>query len=137
MSGILLDTCAVIWTGNNEDLSPQATDILDRNADEGIRDFVSPVTAWEIGMLVSRSRMRLPMKVTDWFSTYLTNSLFALTEMSPEILVASSFLPETPPRDPFDRIIIATAREYGLRIMTRDRLILNYAEQGHVQAIAC
>jgi predicted nucleic acid-binding protein len=36
-----------------------------------------------------------------------------------------------------DRVIIATAREHGYRIMTRDRKILGYAEQGHVRAIAC
>lgn len=36
-----------------------------------------------------------------------------------------------------DRIIVATAREYGLEIVTRGRRILDYAEQGHIRAIAC
>ena len=57
--------------------------------------------------------------------------------MGPEVLIASSFLPDTPPRDPVDRILAATAREYGYRLMTRDRPLLDYATQEHVQALAC
>jgi PIN domain nuclease of toxin-antitoxin system len=41
------------------------------------------------------------------------------------------------PRDPADRMVIATARALGLAVMTRDRAILGYAEAGHVQALAC
>jgi predicted nucleic acid-binding protein len=31
----------------------------------------------------------------------------------------------------------ATAREYGYTLVTRDRLLLTYAEQGHIQAVGC
>ena len=31
----------------------------------------------------------------------------------------------------------ATAREFGYRLMTRDRPLLQYAEQGYVQALQC
>jgi len=60
-----------------------------------------------------------------------------LADMSPDVLIASSFLPGTPPRDPADRILAATAREYGYRLMTRDTPLLAYARQGHLQALAC
>jgi PIN domain nuclease of toxin-antitoxin system len=60
-----------------------------------------------------------------------------LAEMPPEVLMASSFLPGTPPRDPADRILAATAREYGYRLMTRDGPLLTYAGQGHLHVIAC
>jgi PIN domain nuclease of toxin-antitoxin system len=36
-----------------------------------------------------------------------------------------------------DRIILATAREGGYRLVTRDKHLLAYADDGHVQAIAC
>jgi PIN domain nuclease of toxin-antitoxin system len=58
-------------------------------------------------------------------------------DLSPQILIASSFLPGKPPRDPADRIIIATARDLGATLITRDGLILKYAEEGQVSAIAC
>lgn len=38
---------------------------------------------------------------------------------------------------PADRILIATAREYKPRVVTRDRKILDYAEKGHVMAMKC
>jgi PIN domain nuclease of toxin-antitoxin system len=57
--------------------------------------------------------------------------------MPPAILVGASFLPGDALRDPADRIIAATARALGYRIMTRDRLILDFAAEGHAHAIAC
>jgi PIN domain nuclease of toxin-antitoxin system len=57
--------------------------------------------------------------------------------MSTDILIASSFLPGAPPNDPADRIIAATAREHGYALVTRDRALLDYAEQGHIQSIVC
>jgi PIN domain nuclease of toxin-antitoxin system len=60
-----------------------------------------------------------------------------LADMSPDLLIASSFLPGRPPRDPADRIIAATARDYGCTLMTRDRALLDYGEQGHIRVLAC
>ena len=57
--------------------------------------------------------------------------------MPPSVLIASSFLPDAPNRDPVDRILAATAREYGYKLVTRDRTLLDYAYQGHIQAVAC
>jgi PIN domain nuclease of toxin-antitoxin system len=57
--------------------------------------------------------------------------------MPPDILMASATLPGTPPRDPADRIIAATARCYGHAIVTRDGELMPYAAAGHVHVIAC
>ena len=51
--------------------------------------------------------------------------------------IASSFLPGEPPRDPADRIILATARDLGATLITRDRLLLKYSEAGQVSTIPC
>jgi PIN domain nuclease of toxin-antitoxin system len=52
-------------------------------------------------------------------------------------LMASSFLPGELHGDPADRMMVATAREYGFVLMTRDEALLRYAKQGHMAAIAC
>jgi PIN domain nuclease of toxin-antitoxin system len=57
--------------------------------------------------------------------------------MSPEVLIASSFLPGKPPRDPADRIIVATARDLGATLITRDRALLSYGKQGHLSVAEC
>ncbi|HYY36678.1 MAG TPA: type II toxin-antitoxin system VapC family toxin, partial [Xanthobacteraceae bacterium] len=72
-----------------------------------------------------------------WFQRLFDVLNFRLAEMPPELLIASSFLPGTPPRDPADRIMAATAREYGYVLITRDRPLLDYAGQGHIQAVIC
>ena len=60
-----------------------------------------------------------------------------LAGMSTDLLITSSFLPGIPPPDPADRIIAATVREFGYTLMTRDRVLLDYADQGHMQALIC
>lgn len=132
---ILLDTCAVIFLASNN-LSASALAELERADRDNIDVFVSPITAWEISVLVSRGRLMLTKSVDSWFAAIIASGIM-LTEMNVETLVASSFLPGSTLRDPADRILAATARVYGYRLMTRDRPLLEYAEMGHLSAISC
>ena len=134
---LLLDTCAVIWIADDQPIAPEADEAIQEAFHAGVLAFVSPITAWEIGLLVSRGRVRLMMSPQLWFDRMLAAPGIALASMSPAVLIASSFLPGTPPRDPADRIIAATAREYGYRLMTRDRPLLAYGEEGHLQIVSC
>jgi PIN domain nuclease of toxin-antitoxin system len=134
---LLLDTCAAIWLTNADPISDEAVAAL-RDANEtGDSVYVSPITAWEIGLLAARGRVRLLMEPQRWFERLLDGPGLRLTDMPPNVLIASSFLPGTLPGDPADRIIAATAREYGYKLLTRDRPLLDYAEQGHIEAIRC
>jgi PIN domain nuclease of toxin-antitoxin system len=134
---LLLDTCAAIWLSADQPVSDEALRAVDmaRAANEPI--YVSPITAWELGLLVSRGRMKLLMPPHRWFERLLVMSGVRLAEMPPEVLIAASFLPGAPPKDPADRIMAATAREFGYQLMTRDRPLLDYAAQGHLQVLAC
>jgi PIN domain nuclease of toxin-antitoxin system len=138
MSGnILLDTCAAIWVTENAMLRNEAISALDRSADLRIPVMISPVSAWELGMLVSRKRYPLPITVQAWFDDLIVPPYSESVELTIAIMIDSSFLPGSPPKDPFDRILVAIARAKGYRIMTRDRKIIDYADQGHVQVIPC
>jgi len=88
-------------------------------------------------MLMSRGRLKSRLSPRAWFSRLIGVDGVALANLSPDILLESNALPGIPPRDPADKIIIATARETGLTIVTRDQLILDYAADGHVLALAC
>jgi PIN domain nuclease of toxin-antitoxin system len=134
---ILLDTCAAIWITEGASISDEAEAALVESMDEGGDVMLSPMTAWEIGMLVARGRYSISMTVQAWFDHAIGRSNTAVADLTPSILIQSSFLPGNPPPDPFDRVFIATARDHGYRIMTRDLKILDYAAQGHVQAVAC
>jgi len=118
-------------------LTDEAVEALDQAGDEGTPVLVSPITAWEIGLLVARGRLALPIDAEAWFDRLMEAPNVELADLAPGALIASSFLPGTPPRDPSDRIMIATARGQNLTILTRDRDILEYAAAGHVRALAC
>ena len=137
MSPLLLDTCAAIWIAEDEPIAPEALAALDDAARDGMRVLISPMSAWEVGLLVARGRLTLSMQPESWFRRLLSVPGVGLTELAPEVLIASSNLPGTPPRDPVDRILAATARSGGYRLVTRDRGLLDYADQGHVAAISC
>ena len=137
MTPLLLDTHAALWISENEKLADTAIAALDEAEDEGVPALISPITAWEIGLLVARGRVALPSSPEVWFERLLEAPNTQLAEMPPKVLIASSFLPNAPVKDPADRILIATAREYGLTLITRDRALLSYAEAGHLKAIGC
>jgi PIN domain nuclease of toxin-antitoxin system len=134
---ILLDTCAAIWVVEDAPLAQPAIDLLAAAADAGISIYVSPISAWEVGLLVARGRLKLLITPQRWFQRLLEAPGVRLADMSPELLIASSFLPGEPPRDPADRIIVATARDHGATLVTRDRALLAYGEQGHIRVVEC
>lgn len=136
MSPLLLDTNAAIWLSRDE-LTAATSDKLDETARAGIATYVSPITAWEVGQLVSRNRLSLGVTPQRWFARILAMPNVHLAELSPDILIAASFLPGSPPRDPMDRILIATARELAATLVTRDRAIIAYGEQGNVSVMVC
>jgi len=133
---ILLDTCAAIWISQGDSLADEAGRTLGEAEDTPGAIVVSPITAWEIGILAARGRIALSREPAGWFQA-LIDAGVELAPMPPDILVASSFLPGTAPRDPADRILAATARAMNYRLMTRDALLLDYAAAGHLAAIAC
>ena len=137
MSVLLLDTCAAIWLTQGEPIAAQATEAIDACARKGAPLFVSPMSGWEIGMLVSRGRLTITMDPEAWFERLLAVPGVALADLNVSTLIASSFLPGAAPRDPVDRILAATAREGGYHLVTRDRRLLDYAEEGHLSTIAC
>jgi PIN domain nuclease of toxin-antitoxin system len=134
---LLLDTCAVIWVAEDQPISEAAGLALNQSHAADRFVYISPISAWEIGLLVARGRLTMIVKPQLWFERLLDLPNVRLADMSPDLLISSSFLPGDAPRDPADRIMAATAREYGYTLMTRDRLLLNYAEQGHIQALCC
>ena len=134
---LLLDTCAAIWISDDQPIAEGALDALQRAHSSGESTYVSPATAWEIGLLVSRGRLKSPLSPERWFRRLMQAPGLRLADMPPDVLIASSYLPGTPPRDPADRILAATAREYSYRLMTRDGPLLTYAGQGHLQVVVC
>src|SRR5262249_47276558 len=107
MQPLLWDTCTVIWIYEKAPLSQAALEAMGAAHCEGVPSYVSPITAWEVGMLSSHGRLQLLIRPERWFSNLFEVPGVRLAEMSPDLLIASSYLPGKPPKDPTDRIIAA------------------------------
>jgi len=137
MTPLLLDTCAMLWIAEDAKISASATKALQEAEASDSLIYVSPISAWEVGLLTARGRFALSMPPKDWFDAFIDTRSVALAPMLPGTLIDASYLPGAPPNDPADRIILATARASGMKIVTRDRVILSYAQQGHAWALEC
>jgi PIN domain nuclease of toxin-antitoxin system len=135
VSEVLLDTCSAIWLVTRAPIAdPALRAIVAAALDGGI--LVSPIVAWEVGLLSRKGVQFLPDPKT-WFQTLLALDGVRVAPLTPEMAIDSSLLPGTLQGDPADRMLIAKARALGVPIVTRDRIILGYAKAGHVKAIAC
>ena len=111
--------------------------LIDAAFDDGQTIWVSPITAWEFGLLASKGRLAITVPVRSWLGNLMQTPGLKWADLSPDVLLASNALPGQVQGDPADRIIVATAREFGMRLVTRDRRILDYADKGHVMALEC
>jgi PIN domain nuclease of toxin-antitoxin system len=122
---------------DGEPLSLQARHAIRQARLSNLGIYVSPFSAWEVGTLVTKGGLRSALAPEVWFETLIGLPGLRLAPLTPRILLNSTCLPGTPHKDPADRILAATAREYGFSILTGDKLLLDYAQLGHIQAIAC
>jgi PIN domain nuclease of toxin-antitoxin system len=136
---VLLDTCAVIYLANGAPMENGATDAIRCAAlADGI--FVSPVSAWEVGLLSRPGRATAIRFLPDpktWFARVLAAPAIREAPFTPDIAIDSAHLPQPLHGDPADRLLIATARHLGVPIVTRDHQITAYASSGHIQVVAC
>ena len=137
IQALLLDTCAAMWLMNNDEMTDEAVAAIDGCSDTGRPIFVSPITAWEVGNLGRKGRFKSNLSPQRWFEALRSTAGIQMCELSGEVLLQSSYLPGKLHRDPADRIIAATAREYGFTVMTRDLPLLDYAREGYLSAVEC
>jgi len=133
MTPHLVDTHVLVWMMEaNPRLSSAARGIIrETAANDGL--FVSAITPWEIGLLVSKNRLILDTDVQLWIDRALSLPGIILQPLLPAIAVASTRLPWEMHPDPADRILVATARHIGATLITADQLLLQYAAQGFLR----
>lgn len=134
MSGLLLDTHAIIWIAEGKPIAPAVMHEIDKALHPG-HVFVSAISAWEIAQLAVRRRIALAI-VDGWFDNLLARTGFTPIPLTPECAVKAALLPAIH-RDPADRFLIATAQVNDLMLITRDAAMLAYADAGHCRAITC
>lgn len=125
---ILLDTQALIWWISDPDkLSKRAVKVIEHEQQKGTL-LVSSISVWEIYMLVVKGRIKLSMDIETWILEIEKLPYVQIVPVNNRIAGKSVTLPGEFHSDPADRIIVATAREYGVSVVTKDERILQYTE---------
>lgn len=132
----LLDTCAALWFMDSA-LSSRTIEALTEAYNQGLGVYVSPITALEVGQLARKARFKSNLTPARWFERLMDSPGIVLAEMPPQVLIAASELPNFATNDPADRIIAATAREFGFTVVTRDAALLDYGQQGYLSVLEC
>jgi len=130
---IVLDTHTLVWwvQGDLPSISSLARQAIERERAGG-EILISSISAWEIGMIVARKRIRLTMDVLAWLGEIERIDKVRFVPVDNEIALSAATLPSEIHGDPADRIIVATARRYDVPLVTKDRRLLAYP---HVRTI--
>lgn len=119
---LLLDTHVLLWsliepgrltTGVAAELENPANEL-----------WLSPVTTWEVLVLAEKGRIILEPNPFHWVRTVHTTVPFKQAPLNHEVAMESRLI-DLPHQDPVDRFLAATARVYGLILVTADERLLH------------
>jgi PIN domain nuclease of toxin-antitoxin system len=116
----LVDTCALFALAEGS-LSMRAAHAVESTPDV----FVSLASLWEVAIKQATGKLSINHKPLDWYERLLQNHSLTELSMTRQNTVKAAALPPIH-KDPFDRLIIATAMIHKLTIITSDEKIIQY-----------
>lgn len=118
---LLLDTHIWLWSLlEPERLARRVARMLENPSEEL---WLSPISVWEVGVLVDRKRVRLKTDVRTWLESALQAAPLLDAALTREVALETANVTLSH-RDPADRFLAATARHYGLTLLTSDERLL-------------
>lgn len=128
----LLDTHAwVWWVTEDRRLSARAKSrIATSTAQQDL--WLSLISVWEVAKKVEKQQLVLDRALDQWLDAAVTQPGLGIWEMTRLILVESCQLPQPFHGDPADQILVATARQRGAVLITKDQRLRRYP---HVQSL--
>jgi len=117
---LILDTHALVWAA-------EGSSLLGKTAREALAGLgrddigVSALSLLELAMLISKGRLRV---CNDDGAKAIGNLALRVTVVPLDAEIAwLAMTLALPQSDPFDRVIVATARHLSLPLVTKDRLL--------------
>src|SRR5207237_1876817 len=114
---LLLDTHVAVWLAEgNIRMKPYLSSLS--SSFRQTKLCISAISAWEIGLLVSKNRLALVEAPLVWFSAVVRELKLQVFDITPEIAIMSSFLPGKIHVDPADRLPVGTSMAHSQAIIT-------------------
>ena len=118
---LLLDTHIWIWMLTDPDrIRPRVSHAV-RSPDNEL--WLSPISLWELAMLVERRRIDLDRDIDAWFANAAIEIPTREAAITHEIALQSRRV-DVPQQDPADRLLAATAKVLDLTLVTADDHLL-------------
>ncbi len=127
---LLLDTHIALWldSGSVRLRSPTRS-LIDECWQRGGTIFLSAISAWEIALLSDLNRIKLDVNVDAWIDRFLARPGIEAASLSVHAAARSYQMRGFEPRDPADRLLIATAIDLGCPLVTYDQRIAKFAKR--------
>jgi PIN domain nuclease of toxin-antitoxin system len=118
---VICDTCALLFDALSPERIPaRARRLLDEATAAG--DVAcADISLWEVAMLVQKGRVQIPVSLDTFLPKLLALRDTQVLPITPAIATRSVQLEMH--GDPADRLIVATALEKGVPLITADRAV--------------
>lgn len=126
---MLLDTHVWLWgaEGDVRRLGPRTQRLLGRDAAQPLH--VSTVSMFEVAALHTIGRVRLTRPLETWIREAVERGGLRILEVTGAIAIDAGAIPAAALADPFDRLLVATARDLDAPLVTADARVLEYARR--------
>jgi len=118
----LLDTHILLWYFDDSDRLPDSIAAEIERTDT--QNFVSVASLWEFAIKHSTGKLRFEGGISTFWKMVIANE-FGILQINEPYLIKLSTLPFLH-RDPFDRLLVATAIVEDMTILTADESIHQY-----------
>lgn len=125
---VVLDTHAWLWWCDD----PARLSVAAREAIGAAESIgVAAISCWEVAMLALGGRVTLDRDVSRWVQQALARPGVVALPISPKVALEAALLERAAfVADPADRLIYASARGAGARLVTRDARLREFDPRG-------
>lgn len=118
---LLLDTHIWLWGL----LEPERLSTRVTRAVEDVQNelWLSPISTWELVILVDKGRVVLDRGVDTWVSDNMKRIPFREAPLTHEVALEAHRV-VLPHRDPADKFLVATANVFDLTLVTADKRLI-------------
>jgi len=118
---IIADTHVILWDAlQPELLSDKAREAFQKaNHSDGI--LFCSISLWEIAMLMQKKRIEVSVPYLEFIDLLTSANKYVFQDITPEIALFATTLPDTVNGDPADRIIAASSLVTKTPLITADQ----------------
>jgi PIN domain nuclease of toxin-antitoxin system len=126
---MLLDTHVWVWAAAGASrIGARTRRLLNREAAGG-RVYVSAISAFEISALCTTGRLVLNQPAERWIRDSIARGNLRVLDLNTDVAIDAGALGAEAVPDPIDRLLVATARDAEVPLITSDRRLLDFAKR--------